>query len=385
LAAGAKFSLGVNMRAIQTGCIAGIVFAFLVAWSSVQAQLPPEPQNRQPTGLRDLVSSKDGLASQDLIFDASFAQLALVYLKAPDPAILDQLAKSSAAAHLLSHARNFDYDVPKDSPAALISYLLTPPAKHQSETETCQRSLAFFSGSMLNDPHWVQDTLRYLPDDFHFHGALFLTFGYDIGVAFGPTASLNCAHPHFKEHPRELLYYAIHELHHVGFMSYHPPPKLSDIKTCADLLGLVEYSTQLEGMAVFAAYQRRSDEHALADDNDYVALQDEQRMQRDEQSYFDDLNYLKGRGKQPADADAWAVIHRMSSGERLWYRVGARMAQRIEQASGRSTLLDLVRKGPSSFLEAYETLKRPDGNKQDGPSRQRPILKPTAGLVACCG
>jgi hypothetical protein len=106
-------------------------------------------------------------------------------------------------------------------------------------------------------------------------------------------------------------------------------------------------------------------------------------MQRDEQSYFDDLNYLKGRGKQPADADAWAVIHRMSSGERLWYRVGARMARRMEQASGRSTLLDLVKQGPSSFLEAYQTLKRPDGNKQDGRWRQDAFA--TCNESACCG
>jgi hypothetical protein len=199
--------------------------------------------------------------------------------------------------------------------------------------------------------------LRYLPDDFRYQATLFLTFGYDIGVAFGPNASLNCAHPHFKARPRELTYYAIHELHHVGFMSYHPPPKLAELKTCDDLLGLVEYSTQLEGMAVLAAYQRRSEEHTLADDGDYVALQDEQRMLRDETKYFEELNYLKRRSGQMADADAWAVIDRMSSGERLWYRVGARMAQRIELISGRPALLELVKKGPSSFLEAYRAAR----------------------------
>ena len=361
-----KFPLVVNMWGNPVRCIAGIVFALLPAWF-LGAEPPREPSNRQPTALRDLVSAKDELAAQELLFDASFAQLALAYLKAPDPAVLEQLAKSPAAAHLLSHARNFDYDVPKDSPAALVSHLLTPPGKHQDEMQACEKSLGLFTGPMMDDPHWVWDTLRYLPQGFRFHGTLFLTFGYDIGVAFGPTASLNCAHPHFKEHPRELVYYAIHELHHVGFMSYHPPPKLSELKTCSDLLSLVEYSTQLEGMAVYAAYPRRRDEHALADDGDYVALEDEQRMRSAERSYFEDLNYLKGRGKQTADADAWAVIQRMSSGERLWYRVGARMAQRIEQASGRSRLLDLVKSGPASFLEAYQALQRSEASKQDRP------------------
>ena len=221
--------------------------------------------------------------------------------------------------------------------------------------EVCERSTAFFSGPMLSDPHWVGDSLRYLPDDFRFHSTLFLTFGYDIGVAFGSTASLNCAHPHFKEHPHELIYYAIHELHHVGFMAYQPPPKLSDLKTCGDLLRLVEYSTQLEGMAVWSVYQRRREEHALWDDADYVALQDEQTMLLDEARYFKDLHYLERRSKEATDNDAWSVIDRMSSRDRLWYRVGARMAQTIEQASGRSALVGLIKNGPAAFIEACQS------------------------------
>ena len=295
------------------------------------------------------------LATEDLHFDATFAQGALEYFRSGNPDVLDQLAKSPAAIHLLNHARTFNSELPKDSAFALVSHLLQPPGKHQAEIETCQQSLAFFSGPMLDDPQWVEDSLRYLPADFRFHGTFFLTFGYDIGVAIDSTASLNCAHPHFKGHTRELLYYAIHELHHVGFMTYQPPPKISELKTCADLLRLVEYSTQLEGMAVLAAYQRRRDEHATADDADYLALEDELRMRRDESQYFDALNYLKDRGAQPADAAAWAVIDRMSSGERLWYRVGARMAQSIEKARGRSALVELIRKDPADFLNAYQT------------------------------
>jgi hypothetical protein len=306
-----------------------------------------------PVALRDLVPLNDPLAQHDLTFDAGFAQLALQYIDSHDATVLDKLANSPAAAHLLNHARNFDYDVPKDSPQSLVSHLLTPATQRVTEAAACKSSLEYFTNQMLTHPHWVNDTLRYLPDDFRFHGALFLTFGYDIGVAFAPSASLNCAHRHFAQHRSELMYYAIHELHHVGFMSYQPPPRLSDIKSCRDLLRLVEYSTQLEGMAVLAAYQRRHDEHALADDEDYVALQDEARMQRDEALYFDDLHYLEKRGDAPADDEAWAVIKRMSSGERLWYRIGARMAQKIEQASGHSALVELIKQGPASFLDAY--------------------------------
>jgi hypothetical protein len=311
-----------------------------------------------PVALRDLVPAGDPLAAHDLRFDASFARQAIEYVRTHDSALAAPLAESPAITHILNHARNFDYDVPKDSRMALVSSLLGPQGLEGERSAACQRCLAYFSGPMLADPHWVNDALRYLPADFRFHGALFLTFGYDIGVAFAPNASLNCTHAHFDKRPGELLYYAIHELHHIGYMSYHAPPKIADVRSCADLLRLVEYSTQMEGMAVLAAYQRRRDEHALADDADYVALEVAERIKADLMSYFKDYDYLKGRGAQPADADARAVIDRMSSGERLWYRVGAYMAQRIEASKGRAALVSLVRQGPEQFRRTYESLSR---------------------------
>lgn len=324
--------------------------------SSVSAQ--QRPADGRPIAIRQLVPAGDPLAVQDFTFDASFALRALDDLRAPDPGLLAAMAASPAITHILAHATNFDYDIPKDSRTALVESLLGPREKQAERSAICEESLAYFDGPMVADPHWVNDTLGYLPAGFRFHGSLFLTYGYDIGVAFAPNASLNCTHAHFHQHPRELLYYAIHELHHVGFMTYQKPPRLADIKSCADLLRLVEYSTQLEGMAVLAAYQRRHDDGALADDRDYVALEDPVRMQSELASYFQYYEYLKGRGEQPADKDAWAVIERMSAGERLWYRVGAYMARRTEAAKGRAALVDLVKQGPAAFLAAYRSAAR---------------------------
>ncbi len=312
----------------------------------------------QPVSLADLVGRGDPLADQDLRFDARFARIALEYRKSGDLSLLTTMAGLPATAHLLSHARNFDYDVPKESAGALVRYLVAPSGGKERSAAACESSLAFFTGPMLDDPGWVHDTLRYLPAGFRFHGTLFLTFGYDIGVAFGDNASLNGAHSHFEGHPRELLYYAIHELHHVGFMAHRPPPKLADLQTRADVLRLVEYSTQLEGMAVLAAYERRRKEGALADDEDYVALQDEARMRRDEEIYFEAYEALRSRGDELADKSAWSIIDRMSSGERLWYRVGARLAQRIEATLGRSALIGLIGEGPVRFVQTGLRLRR---------------------------
>jgi hypothetical protein len=302
-----------------------------------------------PVALRDLVPPDDPLRAHDLQFDARFAEA--VSRSTPDAGrTLAYLAELPATSHLLAHARQFDYDVPKDSAASLARHLLSRSAGHEA---AIGRSLRFFMGDLLGDPHWVDDTLRYLPADFRFHGHLFLVAGYDIGVALAPDASLNAAHAHFDGHPRELLYYAIHELHHVGFMTYSPPPRISDLKTCADVVKLVEYSTALEGTAVLAAFDRRSREHALDADQDYVALGDDARMARDEALYFEDLEYLKRRGAEPADSSALAVAERMSGGERLWYRVGARMARRIEHVNGRQALVALITREPTRLADTY--------------------------------
>ena len=82
-------------------------------------------------------------------------------------------------------------------------------------------------------------------------------------------------------------------------------------------------------------------------------------MQADLAIYLKDYQYLKGRRTQLADVDARAVIERMSSGERLWYRVGAYMAQRIEASKGRAALVELVRQGPAQFITTYESLLPP--------------------------
>jgi len=338
-------------------CQPVLLCIFFVLFQTVAA--PQSSAWRDPVAVRDLVPPSDPLALHDLSFDASFARQAAEYLRSSDPKLAERMAESPAITHILNHARNFDYDVPKESRPALVDALLGAKTEQAARSTICEQSIEYFSKTMLADPHWVADALRYLPADFRFQGTLFLTFGYDIGVAFAPNASLNCTASHFNNHSRELLYYAIHELHHVGFMTYQTPPKLADIKTCAELLNLVEYSTQLEGMAVLAAYQRRRDEHALADDPDYIALEDQKRMKADLASYLKDYQYLKSRRTQLADADARAVIERMSSGERLWYRVGAYMAQRIEASKGHTALVELVRQGPTQFITTYESLLPP--------------------------
>lgn len=284
--------------------------------------------------------------------DSRHATLALEYLHSDDPALIEDLARTPATSHLLAHARAFDNeDFPRDSARALAEQLVAPGPRRDAAAATCARSLEFFEGPLVGDQAWIEDVTRYLPAGRPLRASLFLTFGYDIGVAYGDGASLNCGHRHFAGDPHELVYFAIHELHHAGFMAYQPAIPLERLHTCADLRRFVDLAMQLEGMAVLATLPRRRAEGTTALDGDARALEDEPEMRREEARYRELLQGLEARGQEPLDAAAWAVIERLS-GERLWYRVGARMAQRIERARGRAALVALIEAGAERFVQA---------------------------------
>jgi hypothetical protein len=290
---------------------------------------------------------------QGLTLDSAFAQEALRWLDIPNGQSLSKLENAPALAHLLRHARHWDYEVPKESPAALATHLLDKVRKQPGGTATLRASLAHFEGPLRTDP-WASEVLACLPKGFQFKGAtLFLTCGYDIGVATLGQASLNGAHPRFQGHPRELTYYAIHELHHVGYMAFHPPLSLGELRTCGDLLRFVEYSAHMEGMAVWAAYARRERDGALGDDGDYVALGDPERMARYVRAFFAIHDGLASRRNAPLTPQDWALLEELAGGDRLWYRVGAQMARDLERTRGRDALRRLVQEGPGAFFEAH--------------------------------
>ncbi len=294
------------------------------------------------------------LSAEDLKFDFSFAELAIEYLESGDVNVLAELAAGNPVAHLLNHVRHTSFDVPDSD--ELVRSLLEPREEKAKLVPDVNALISLARREVAGNPDWICETLRYLPEDFCFHGSLYFTFGYDIGVSVAPDASLNLAHSHFLRNPEELVYYAIHELHHTGYTTYQPLPMVKDLTTCADLLGLVEYCTHLEGMGVYAPLRIRQRSGVLDNDPDYIALQNEECMAEYERQYWQDYQYLHHRGAEPLDQDAFAVLGRMSTGDRLWYRVGAHMAATIENELGLSALVELIRKGPAEFIRIYKSL-----------------------------
>jgi len=291
--------------------------------------------------------------------DARLAELSLDYLASGREPLLEVMAATPGAAHLLTHARHWNYEVPRDSTRALVQFLVSPREAKAAQVEGAQRVRAYFQGALSDDPSWIAEVRRALPADATQPVRLFLTFGYDSGVACPGTASLNAAHPKFHKDLRELRYLAIHECQHAVFMTYQPPPALDSVVSAAQFQALAEYALQLEGMATWAAWDCREKEGGLEGDEDYRVLRDEAQIGRLERRFMDVHRTLKARATDPGPADpsTRALMMGLYDQDRTFYRFGAYAARRIEQQRGRAAVTALIKAGPQAFLETYLTCR----------------------------
>lgn len=287
--------------------------------------------------------------------DARLAELSLDYLRSGQESLLDEMTATPAAAHLLTHARHWNYEVPRDSARALLQSLVTPRETRMARAEGARRTLAYFQGTLSADSSWIAEVRRALPPDANQAVTLFLTFGYDSGVACPGTASLNAAHTTFHRDLRELRYLAIHECQHAVFMTYQPPPAMDSVHSAAQLQALAEYALQLEGMATWAAWDCREKEGGLDGDEDYRVLRDEAQIQRLERRFMEVHQALKASAANPGPADpaTRALMMSLYDRDRVFYRFGAYAARRIERQRGRPAVTALVKAGPQAFLDAY--------------------------------
>jgi hypothetical protein len=200
--------------------------------------------------------------------------------------------------------------------------------------------------------HWLDEVLRYLPDDHAFDTMVYLILGYD-NIVYVEDATLNLNHASFNVDQREAVYYLIHELAHAGYFRYHRMPNLMTIRTQGDLLDVVKLLTHLEGMGVISSLRLRIKEGGLGDEDYKVLLDDEERAKR-VNNYFRELERLEGNPRRRIHEKDFEVFERMSGKTtRLWYVAGCHMAQTIESKLGTDVLKALVKEGHQRFFETY--------------------------------
>jgi len=289
-----------------------------------------------------------------LVYDFTFAELVIKFLETANIDCLNKISELDATEHIFNHALRFNNGISTDSKLKFITSLLTPIDKHKEFLPCIIRNIEYAKEHIANHNIVEKTALEFLPEDFSFLGSLFFTVGYDIGVAFGNNCSLNLAHPIFlKRDMSEMKYYAIHELHHAGFIvlkGFMPSFEISNRK---EMACIIEYLTHLEGMGTYAALSIREREGAMNTDNDYISLQDQNLLDSLIKEYFDIYRHFKDNPNKTLREEDWQKIGIPSDIKRLWYVVGAHIARTIDYRKGRTYLTKLISQPSENFIKTF--------------------------------
>lgn len=116
--------------------------------------------------------------------------------------------------------------------------------------------------------------------------------------------------------------------------------------------------TQLEGMGVHAAFSARRDQHQLDTDADYRVYVDALAARRVTERYAELLALLSPFEGVVDDETVGTILNAMSSGERIWYQVGALACRELERKQGRRTLIEAIQR-PEIFDQALSVTLTP--------------------------
>lgn len=282
--------------------------------------------------------------------DTSFIVPLLHYLSKPSKDVLIEITSHDAAIKTHSHALRFR------NTTKSIGHFWKGILKQLSEDDTLIDSVKSNLTYIYNETdifnELLTDLWKYFPDGTYLRSVLYTILGYDIGIVSEGYALINLGHHDFHRDPREILYMAMHELHHVVFTAYNPIFDLSQIHRTDQLFDVVKYCTHMEGLAVYSILEQRKAANAL-NNRDYKLLLDDRATTKRVSEYFDILTDLEIRADSPLREEDWRILDRMSDRDRLWYVAGAHMAQMIEKNLGRETLIETMRLGPDDFFKTY--------------------------------
>lgn len=289
----------------------------------------------------------------NVIYDFTLAELSNKYIITNDTFILSQITGTEGIKLLYDHANWSGNNTNKLSLSDFAEKIIDRNNKLNNINEIL-RNIKYAKDSIASIDYPQQVCLKYLPKGFLFSSRLCFTVGYDLGITYLSNSSVNISHKHYLDNCSEMKYYSIHELHHAGFniLKKNNMPSLN-IKTYGEMSKLIAYLTHLEGMAVYAAYEERVKNNTLNNDPDYIALQDTLLMKKLCKRYFEIYNHFLVNKNDTLTEKDWSMLVELSSGDRLWYRVGSRMAEIIDKKLGRDKLTGLIFEPSENFINKY--------------------------------
>ncbi len=297
------------------------------------------------------IFAQNGNAEAD-IFDFNHIEYSIAYLRNPTIDNLTRIVESDGMDHLKNHSDRTGYYSKTKRKVEIARDIISQKYLASGDLDKVEELVAYVKREREKQKDCVSKFKEYLPSDLEFEGKLFFTMGYDIGVSMDKNASLNLSHKKFIANREEIWFYCIHELHHAGLQHFHQFPDLSSINDGKKLFELVKYLTFFEGTAVYASYEARKRHNSLQD-GDYQALENKEQMRAFDEAYFATYERVKQIGNRALEDEDWELLNNLSDGDRLWYRVGAQMAQTIDKSLGRVRLNQLVESGHDRFFETY--------------------------------
>jgi len=303
------------------------------------------------------VVSNEIIIKGNVIYDFTLAELSTKYIATNDIFVLSEIAGSEGIKLLYNHA-SWSGNNAEKLPLKEFAKKIIDRNNNVNNINAILGNIQYAKDSVASSDYPQQVCLNYLPKGFSFSSRLCYTVGYDLGITYLNNSSVNISHKHYLDNCSEIKYYSIHELHHAGFntLKKNRMPSLN-ISTYGEMSKLIAYLTHLEGMAVYAAYDERKKNNSLNDDPDYIALQDTLLMKKLINRYFEIYNHFMVDTIDTLTENDWSMFRELSSGDRLWYRVGSGMAEIIDKKTGREKLTSLISEPSENFINTYLLLK----------------------------
>jgi hypothetical protein len=272
------------------------------------------------------------------------------YLSSPSKELLLEVSKHEAAKKTYSHAIRF-----KNTKKPIQSFwqeilqrLLSDPGL----IERVKPAIEFVYNEQDTFASLLKDLQNYFPDGTDINCNLYTMLGYDIGIVSDGQALINLAHKEFQRDPLEILYMAMHELHHVVYTKYNQIFDLTRVHQTEQLADAVRYCTHMEGLAVYATLEQRKATDTLGPE-DYQTFLDKKQRNKRVSEYFNLLTRLDMKMGYSVSEKELQILDQMSGRKRLWYIAGAHMAETIDKQSGREVLNETIRLGHDNFFQMY--------------------------------
>ncbi len=265
--------------------------------------------------------------------------------------------KQKLAAHPAIGAIARHHQMTRGSSAANEELLEEMLARERDPKKT-QRIVEYWRQRPGELRRLIRAAFSYLPQDTHLDGRVFFVTHHNDCIVAPPDAVVDLSLPFFTD-PEAIGVTILHEVHHIGFIHHqkYDGPYLTEEPE--RLLKLVQYATQMEGMAVHAVYpiiKDRLTPELLSGrfTQDYRVYVDPAHANEICRAYSRIYRQVS-QAKTLTDGEVETILTDMTNGKRLWYQFGAWIAWEIEKNQGVTRLAESIRQ-PRIFQATADKL-----------------------------